>query len=110
MATRFSEAEIADMIPRLRALKSAHAARVRELANIAIVALREIEEIEEEMDRIAFTAVHRNYIDLDFKLTFEAAYRNPEAPDLVMNVSHCSSLLLDVRRDAALLVMENERE
>ncbi len=100
--SRFTAAEAADMIPRLQAIKERHAARVRELANIAVVALREIEEIEEAMDAYAFRNVHPAYTDLDFKLTFEIAYRNPaETHPLVMNVTHCRSVLLDVRHDAA---------
>jgi hypothetical protein len=102
--SRFSAAEAAAMILRLQAIKERHAARVRQLANIAVIALREIEEIEEAMDAYAFRNVHPDYTELDFKLTFEIAYRTPaDAQPLVMNVTHCRSVLQDVRRDAALV-------
>ena len=95
---QFSAAEAADMLPKLRAIKAKHAARVRELANIAVVALR---ELEEAMDAEASREVHYDYVDLDgFKLTFEHDYRSPGDAD-VMNVTHCRSVLLDVRAEAA---------
>ena len=97
----FSATEAADMLPKLKAIKAARAARVRELANIAVVALRELEEIEEAMDAEASREVHYDYVDVEgFKLTFEHAYRSPGEAD-VMNVTHCRSVLLDVRADAA---------
>ena len=99
------------MLPKLRAIKSKNAKRVRELSNIAIVALRELEEIEEAMDEEASVEVDHDYVDLDgYKLTYEIAYRLPvpQAEATVMNVTHCRSVLVDVRAEAARVEMGND--
>ncbi len=103
----FTAAETADMIPKLIAIKARHAARVRELANAAIVALREINDIEEAMDAEASAMVHPDYVDVPgIKLTFEVAYRDPSAAEPAVNVAMCFGVLLEVRREAALLEMQ----
>ncbi len=40
------------------------------------------------------------------KLTFEVAYQDPLAAEPAINVGMCRSVLLDVRREAALLEMQ----
>ena len=103
----FTAAETADKITKLSAIKALHAARVRELANTAIVALRELDGIEEAMDAEASAMVHPDYVDVPgIKLTFEAAYRDPSAAEPAVNVAMCLGVLLDVRREAALMEMQ----
>ena len=109
MTSKFSAAKVAEMLPKLRAIKSKNAKRVRELSNIAIVALRELEEIEEAMDEEASREVDYDYVDLEgYKLTYEIAYRLPQAEATAMNVTHCRSVLVDVRAEAARIEMGND--
>ncbi len=64
----------APMKPKLKALKEKYAARALELSRVALNAIKGIEALEEEMHAEAVQDVHPSYMEVDFKMTFEAMY------------------------------------
>ena len=71
---RLTKAQEAAMKPKLKALKEKYAARVLALSRVALNAIKDIEALEEEMHAEAVQDVHPSYMEVDFKMTFEAMY------------------------------------